>query len=187
MKLSLVESAPKISTQLISGGNTLLTPNRHWKKNFFEALVELAKFVLFGMAWALAMRVLLWPVSLARIFPLLFLSGMPLGLFSLVVFNRWRSCHELRELAWQQWIDRVSPIARQYGVDSAVIRLSDRWRNYFERGLSPERALSQYKSDYMAGQFGGRFGWSRHLGDRGKALRGKIEKGKLPDRRVDVL
>ena len=34
-----------------------------------------------------------------------------------------------------------------------MIRLSDRWRNYFERGLSPERALSQYRSDYMAGQF----------------------------------
>jgi hypothetical protein len=35
------------------------------------------------------------------IFPLLFLCGMPLGLFSLMVFNRWRLCHELRELAWQ--------------------------------------------------------------------------------------
>ena len=34
--------------QLISGGNTLVTPDRHWKKNFSEALVELAKFVLFG-------------------------------------------------------------------------------------------------------------------------------------------
>jgi hypothetical protein len=99
------------------------------------------------------MRVLLWPVSLARIFPLLFLCGMSLGLFSLVVFNRWRSCRELRELAWQQWIDCVSPIARQYGVESAVIRLSDRWRNYFERGLSPERAVSQYNSDCVAGQF----------------------------------
>jgi hypothetical protein len=78
---------------------------------------------------------------------------MPLGLFSLVVFNRWRLCRELRELAWQQWIDSVSPIARQYGMQSAVIRLSDRWRNYFERGLSPERAVSQYKSDCMAAQF----------------------------------
>jgi hypothetical protein len=96
------------------------------EKNFSEALVELAKFVLFGMAWALAVRVLLWPVSLARIFPLLFLCGMPLVLFSLVVFNRWRLCRELRELAWQQWIDSVSPIARQYGVPSVVIRLSDR-------------------------------------------------------------
>jgi hypothetical protein len=147
------QSAPKIPTQLISGENTLVTPDRHWKKNFSEALVELAKFVLFGMAWALAMRVFLWPVSLARIFPLLFLSGMPLALFSLVVFNRWRLRRELRELAWQHWIDCASPIARQYGVESAVIRLSDRWRNYFERGLSPERAVSQYKSDYMAGQF----------------------------------
>ena len=26
-------------------------PNRHWKKNFFEAVVELAKFVLLGMTW----------------------------------------------------------------------------------------------------------------------------------------
>jgi hypothetical protein len=59
----------------------------------------------------------------------------------------------VRELAWQQWIDSVSAIARQYGVESAVIRLSDRWRNYFERGLSPERAVSQYNSDCMAGQF----------------------------------
>jgi hypothetical protein len=59
----------------------------------------------------------------------------------------------LRELAWQQWIDCVSPIARQYGVKSAVVRLSDRWRNYFERGLSPERAVSQYNSDCVAGQF----------------------------------
>ena len=84
---------------LISGGNTLVTPNRHWKKNFSEALVELAKFVLFAVAWALAVRVLLWPVSLARIFPLLFLCGIPLGLFLLVVFNRWRLCRELRELA----------------------------------------------------------------------------------------
>jgi hypothetical protein len=74
-------------------------------------------------------------------------------IISLVVFNRWRSCRELRELAWQQWIDRVSPIARQYGVESPVIRLSDQWRNYFERGLSPERAVSQYKSDCMAAQF----------------------------------
>jgi len=147
------QSAPKIPLQLISAGNALVTPNRHWKKNFSELLVELAKFLLFGMAWALAMRVLLWPVSLARIFPLLFLSGMPLGLFSLVVFNRWRSRRELRELAWQQWIDRVSPIALQYGVQSPVSRISDRWRNYFERGLSPERAMSQYKSDSMAGQF----------------------------------
>jgi hypothetical protein len=122
------------------------------EKNFSETLVELAKFVLFGMAWALAMRVLLWPVSLARIFPLLFLCGMPLGLFSLVVFNRWRSCRELRELAWQQWIDCISPIAREYGVQSPVIQLSDRWRNYFERGLSPECAVSQYKSDCMAEQ-----------------------------------
>ena len=78
---------------------------------------------------------------------------MPLALFSLVVFNRWRLCRELRELAWQQWIDSVSPIARQNGVHSAVIRLSDRWRNYFERGLSPEGAVSQYNSDCMAGQF----------------------------------
>jgi hypothetical protein len=147
------QSAAKIPMQLISGGNTLVTPNRHWKTNFSEALVELAKFVLFGMAWALAVRVLLWPVSLERIFPLLFLCGMPLGLFSLVVFNRWRLCRELRELAWQQWIDSVSPIAGQYGVQSPVIRLSDRWRNYFERGLSPERAVAQYKSDCMAGQF----------------------------------
>jgi hypothetical protein len=147
------QSAPKTPVQLISGGNALVTPNRHWKKNFFEALVELAKFVLFGMAWALAMRVLLWPVSLARIFPLLFLCGMPLGLFSLVVFNRWRLPRELRELAWHQWIDCVSPIARQYGVQSPVIRLSDRWRNYFERGMSPECAVSQYNSDCMAGQF----------------------------------
>ena len=147
------QSAPKTPVQLISVGNSLLTPNRHWKKNVFETLVELAKFVLFGMAWALAMRVLLWPVSLARIFPLLFLCGMPLGLFSLVVFNRWRLPRELRELAWQQWIDRVSPIAREYGVQSPVIRLSNRWRNYFERGLSPDRAVSQYKSDCMAGQF----------------------------------
>jgi hypothetical protein len=146
------QSAPKIPPQIMSGGNILVTPNRHWKKNFSEALLELAKFVLFGMAWALPMRVLLWPVSLARIFPLLFLCGMPLGLFSLVVFNRWRLPRELRELAWQQWIDCVSPIARQSGVESAVIRLSDRWRNYFERGLSPERAVSQYKSDCMAGQ-----------------------------------
>ena len=130
-----------------------MTPNRHWKKNFFETLVELAKFALFGIAWALAVRVLLWPVSLARIFPLLFLCGMPLGLFSLVVFNRWRLPWELRELAWQQWIDRVSPIAGQYGVQSPVTRLSDRWRDYFERGLSPERAISQYKSDCVAGQF----------------------------------
>ena len=163
---------------------TLMRPNRHWKKNFSEALVELAKFGLVGMAWALAMRILLWPISLGRIFPLLFLCGVPLGLFSLVVFIRWRLRRELCELAWQQWLDCVSPIARQYGVDSAVIRLSDRWRNYFERGLSPERALSQYRSDYMAGQFGGRFGWSRHSGDRGKALRGEIEKEKLPDRRA---
>jgi len=140
---------------------TLMRLNRHWKKNFSEALVELAKFVLVGMAWALAMRILLWPISLGRIFPLLFLCGVPLGLYSLVVFIRWRLRRELCELAWQQWLDCVSPIARQYGVDSAVIRLSDRWRNYFERGLSPERALSQYRSDYMAGQFGGRFGWSR--------------------------
>jgi len=73
--------------------------------------------------------------------------------FSLVVFNRWRLCRELRELAWQQWIDSVSPIARQYGMQSAVIRLSDRWRYYFECGLSPERAVSQYKSDCMAAQF----------------------------------
>ena len=147
------QSAPQIPVQLISDANSLVTHNRHWKKNFFETLIELAKFVLFGMAWALAMRVLLWPVSLARIFPLLFLCGMSLGLFSLVVFNRWRSCREVRELAWQQWIDCVSPIARQYGVESAVIRLSDRWRNYFERGLSPERAVSQYNSDCVAGQF----------------------------------
>jgi hypothetical protein len=108
------------------------------------------EIVAFG---ALAVRVLLWPDSLARIFPLLFLCGMPLGLFSLVVFNRWRLRRELRELAWQQWIDPVSPIARQYGVQSAVIRFSDRWRNYFKRGLSPERAVSRYKDDYMAGQF----------------------------------
>jgi hypothetical protein len=147
------QSAPKILIQLTSAGNTLVKPNWHWKKNFSEPLVELAKFLLFGMAWALAMRVLLWPVSLARIFPLLFLSGVPLGLFSLVLFNWWRSRRELRELAWQQWIDRVSPIARQYGMQSPVIRLSDRWRNYFERGLSPERAVSQYKSDCMAGEF----------------------------------
>jgi hypothetical protein len=68
-------------------------------------------------------------------------------------FQSVASCRELRELAWQQWIDCVSPIARQYGVESAVIRLSDRWRNYFERGLSPERAVSQYNSDCVAGQF----------------------------------
>jgi fermentation-respiration switch protein FrsA (DUF1100 family) len=41
-------SASKIPMQLISGGNTLVTPNRHCEKNFSEALVELAKFVLFG-------------------------------------------------------------------------------------------------------------------------------------------
>ncbi len=123
------------------------------KQNFSEALLGLAKFVLFGMAWALAIRVLLWPVSLARVFPLLFLCVIPLGLFALVVFNRWRICRELRELAWQEWIDSVSPIARQCGIESAVIRLSDRWRNYFERGLSPEHAVLQYKSDCMAGQF----------------------------------
>jgi len=76
---------------------------------------------------------------------------IPLGLFALVVFNRWRICRELREHAWQEWIDSVSAIARQYGIESAVIRLSDRWRNYFERGLSPERAVLQYKSDCMAG------------------------------------
>jgi hypothetical protein len=34
--------------QLISGGNALMTPNRHLRKIFPEALVELAKFVLFG-------------------------------------------------------------------------------------------------------------------------------------------
>src|ERR1700757_3811722 len=95
----LFQSAPKIPMQLISAGNTRVTPNWHSigknagrrLRNFSKPLVELAKFLLFGMAWALAMRVLLWPVSLARIFPLLFLSGMPLGLFSLVVFNWWRS------------------------------------------------------------------------------------------------
>jgi hypothetical protein len=38
-------------------------------------------------------------------------------------------------------------------VESPVIRLSDQWRNYFERDLSPERAVSQYKSDRMAAQF----------------------------------
>ena len=121
------------------------------KQNFPEALLGLAKFVLFGTAWSLAIRVLLWPVSLARVSPLLFLCGIPLGLFSLVVFNRRRLCRELRELAWQEWIDSVSPIARQCGIESAVIRLSDRWRNYFERGLSPESAVLQYKSDCMAG------------------------------------
>ena len=147
------QSAPETPVQLISGGNTLVEPKRHWNKKLFEAVVELAKFVLFGIAWAVAMRVLLWPVSLARIFPFLFLFGMPLGLFSLVVFNRWRVCRELHELAWQQWIDCVSPIASHYGVHSSVIRLSDRWRNYFERGLSPECAVSQYNSDCMAGQF----------------------------------
>jgi hypothetical protein len=42
------QSASKIPMQLISGGNTLVTPNRHWEKNFPEALVELAKFVLSG-------------------------------------------------------------------------------------------------------------------------------------------
>ena len=42
------QSASKIPMQLISGGNALVTPNRHWEKNFPEALVELAKFVLFG-------------------------------------------------------------------------------------------------------------------------------------------
>jgi hypothetical protein len=134
-------------------GNPLVTPNRHSNKNFSDGLVELAKFVSFGMAWVLAVRILLWPVSLARISPLLFLCGMALGLFSLVVFNRWRLCRELRELAWQQWIDSVSPIARQYGLELGVIRLSDRWRNYFERGMSPESAVSQYKSDCMAGRF----------------------------------
>jgi hypothetical protein len=122
------------------------------KQNFSEALLGLAKFVLFGLASVVAMRVLLWPLSLPRIFPLLFLCGIPLGLFSLVVFNRWRLCRELRELAWEQWIDSVSPIARQCGIESAVMRLSDRWRDYFERGLSPECAVSQYKSDCMAGQ-----------------------------------
>ena len=121
------------------------------KQTFPKALLGLAKFVLFGLAWALAIRVLLWPVSLARVFPLLFLCVIPLGLFALVVFNRWRICRELRELAWQEWIDSVSPIARQCGIESAVVRLSDRWRNYFERGLSPERAVLQYKSDCAAG------------------------------------
>jgi hypothetical protein len=125
--------------------------NTSAKQNFSKALLGLAKFVLFGLAWALAIRVLLWPVSLARVFPLLFLCVIPLGLFALVVFNRWRICRELRELAWQEWIDSVSPIARQCGIESAVIRLSDRWRNYFERGLSPEHAVLQYKSDCMAG------------------------------------
>ena len=146
------QSAPKTPVQLISGGNTVVKPKRHWNKKLFEAVVELAKFVLFGIAWAVAMRVLLWPLSLARIFPFLFLFGVPLGLFSLVVFNRWRLCRELRELAWQDWIDSVCPIARQCGIQSAVIRLSDRWRVYFERGLSPERAVSQYKSDCIAEQ-----------------------------------
>src|SRR6516165_8322079 len=72
----------------------------------------------------------LWPVSRAKVFPLLFLCVIPLGLFALVVFNRWRICRELRELAWQEWHDSVSPIARRCGIESAVIRLSDRWRNY---------------------------------------------------------
>ena len=147
------ESAPTILMPLISDGKSPVTPNQQWKKRFFEPLVEVAKFVLFAIAWALVVRVLLWPVSLARISPLLFLCGTPLGLFSLVIFNRWQLCRELRELAWQQWIDCVSPIARHYGVHSAVIRLSDRWRNYFECGLSPESAVSQYNSDCIAGQF----------------------------------
>lgn len=59
---------------------------------------------------------------------------------------------ELREIAWEVWIDSVSPIARQCGIEAAVIRLSDQWRNYFDRGLSPERAILQYKSDCMAAQ-----------------------------------
>jgi len=42
------QSAPKIPMQLILGGNTPITPNRHWKKNFSEASVELVKFILFG-------------------------------------------------------------------------------------------------------------------------------------------
>jgi hypothetical protein len=141
------------STAGCQSGSPLLTPYAHAEKSFPDGLAELAKFVSFGMAWAVAVRVLLWPVSLARISPLLFLCGIALGLVSLVVFNRWRLCRELRELAWQQWIDSVSPIARQYGIESAVIRLSDRWRNYFECGLSPESAVSQYNSDCMAGQF----------------------------------
>src|ERR1041384_6120677 len=34
------------------------------------------------------------------------------------------------------------------------------------------------------GRCRGRSDWSRHSGDRGKALRGETEKGKLPDRRA---
>src|SRR5262245_64866576 len=56
------------------------------KQNFSEALLGLAKFVLFGTAWALAIRVLLWPVSLGRVSPLLFFFWFLFVLFYLVVF-----------------------------------------------------------------------------------------------------
>src|SRR5215510_8446501 len=78
---------------------------------------------LFCLAW-----LGLWQYeSSYGLFPLrksspFYLCVIPVGLFALVVFNRWRICRELRELAWQEWIDSVSPIARQCGIESAVIR-----------------------------------------------------------------
>ena len=125
---------------------------RTWAKPIVsEAFSGLVKFVSFAIGWAVAIRLLLWPIPFGRVLPGLSLCGIALGLVSLVVFNRWRLCRELRELAWEQWIDSVSPIARRYGIESAVVRLSDRWRGYFEQGLSPERAVSRYKSDYLVG------------------------------------
>jgi len=52
---------------------------------------------------------------------------MSLGLFSLVVFNRWRSCRELRELAWQQWILRAGPSEppRQRRVGSTAVAIHE--------------------------------------------------------------
>ncbi len=111
---------------------------------------EIVKALIFSVAFFTLFYAIGWNLVLALVFATLF------GFAALILFNAWRSHRELQGAAFDVWCDRVCAIvAAQY--DTRISRVefgawaASRWRVYYDRGFSPERAVSQYVADVING------------------------------------
>jgi hypothetical protein len=101
--------------------------------------LALAKFGVFGVLWGI-------PISyfangrflIARI-----IAGPLLGFITLVAWDTAWHRRELRRRAFEEWLGRAAPIARQYKIFPTREPI---WYNYFRAGLSPEQAVGVYRA-----------------------------------------
>jgi hypothetical protein len=101
------------------------------------------RFLLFAAPWCIGLPFFLHGPLWMRI-GISVLTAAVTGFFSLVAWDNFWHRRELRQKAWEEWIDRATRIARQY--DITIVDDHPVWREYFRSRMLPEDAVAVHRA-----------------------------------------